>query len=93
MFIVSVGIVMYVRHRQIKMALKSGEIELSRKWNTVSTWCGAIACLGMSVVANFQETNVAIMHFFGAIMAFLIGSVYFILQVSFCYRFVTGADD
>lgn len=72
---------MYIRYRQVQLAIDSDEIVLKQSWNTWAKWCGLIACLGMSFVANFQETTVGAMHFFGAIGAFGIGSVYFIVSV------------
>lgn len=73
---------MYIRYRQVEFFIDSGEIDLKRSWNTAAKWCGAIACLGMSIVANFQETSVVAMHFIGALGAFGVGSVYFIIQVT-----------
>lgn len=61
--------------------INADEIDLKPSWNTASKWCGAIACLGMSIVANFQETSVVVMHFLGALGAFGVGSFYFIIQV------------
>lgn len=61
--------------------MDSGEIDLKRSWNTASKWCGVIACFGVSLVANFQETAVTVMHFLGALGAFGVGAVYFLIQV------------
>lgn len=72
---------MYVKYRHVEFFINSGEIELKSSYNTASKWCGVLACLGISFVANFQETAVAVMHFLGALLAFGIGSVYFIIQV------------
>lgn len=72
---------MYIRYRHVEFFINSGEIDLSPSWNTASKWCGAIACLGISVVANFQETAVVAMHFLGALGAFGVGAIYFLIQV------------
>lgn len=71
---------MYIRYRQTKLIIELGEIDLSHRWNKAATWCGVLACFGMSLVANFQETAVPVMHFLGAVFAFFIGSIYFVLQ-------------
>lgn len=43
---------------------------------------GIAGCLGMSLVANFQETSIVAVHGIGAILAFAVGSVYFMIEVS-----------
>lgn len=73
---------MYIRYTQVKLSIDSGEIDLREGWNTASMYCGIIACLGLSVVANFQETSVFAVHILGALAAFGIGATYFLLQVS-----------
>lgn len=65
----------------MELFIDSGEIHLKRSWNTAAKWCGAIACLGISVVGNFQESTVAGVHFLGALGAFGVGAIYFLIQV------------
>lgn len=48
-------------------------------------WIGFASCFGISVVANFQETNVRVVHLFGALLCFGFGSVYFSLQSILTY--------
>lgn len=73
---------MYIRYRQVQFSIESEKIDLDSKWNKWGEITGGISCLGMSVVANFQETAVVIMHFLGAVMAFAIGTAFFLIQVS-----------
>lgn len=42
---------------------------------------GLISSFGLSIVANFQETNVFIVHIIGAFMCFGAGTIYFWIQV------------
>ncbi|XP_036369164.1 DNA damage-regulated autophagy modulator protein 1 isoform X1 [Octopus sinensis] len=53
--------------------------------NKVSFGLGIIAALGMSLVGNFQESNVLVVHVIGAFMVFGIGSVYEIFQTIMSY--------
>lgn len=73
---------MYIRHRQVQFAIETSIIELSPKWNNWSMGVGTAGCLGMSLVANFQETSIVAVHGIGAILAFAVGSVYFMIEVS-----------
>lgn len=73
---------MYIRYRQIEIAIATEQIKLRKCWNTTSMVIGAMGCLGMSLVANFQETSIMIIHGLGAVLAFGIGSAYFIIEVS-----------
>lgn len=56
-------------------------MSIVKKSNKLSISFGCIACLGLSIVANFQETNAMEVHLTGAGMAFGIGSLYFLFQV------------
>lgn len=85
---VLLGIVIYIRYRQIQELL-CHHIELiptTAKLNTVSVWIGFSSCLGCSIVANFQETNVRIIHFAGAFTCFGFGTVYFWIQALISYN-------
>nr|CAD7438867.1 unnamed protein product [Timema bartmani] len=69
----------YIRYRLVKNA-ESGIIP----WvNTMAAWLGGICCLGLSLVANFQESNVSSVHVLGADTCFIGGAIYFCLQVGF----------
>ncbi|XP_068573449.1 DNA damage-regulated autophagy modulator protein 1 [Cebidichthys violaceus] len=47
---------------------------------------GMLSCLGMCIVATFQETTVAVVHDIGALMFFVSGVLYTILQSVLSYR-------
>lgn len=80
---------MYIRYKQVEFAVDKLNIEIGRRINSTASLCGLIACLGMSLVANFQETKVGVVHFLGAFMSFGVGAVYFLLQVCvFCFLFL-----
>lgn len=70
---------MYVRYRYVDFVTQKGEKGFG--WNLPSLWCGIIGSLGMSIVANFQKTNLRLVHFFGADMALGGGVLYTMFQV------------
>lgn len=74
----------YVRYKQI-LILTSGREETRyckpANVNKYSFKFGLVASLGISIVGNFQETNVFIVHVIGALMAFVVGCVYLFTQV------------
>nr|CAD7578556.1 unnamed protein product [Timema californicum] len=72
----------YIRYRLVKNA-ESGIIP----WvNTMAAWLGGICCLGLSLVANFQESNVSSVHVIGADTCFIGGAIYFCLQTWFSHK-------
>lgn len=85
---VLLGIVIYIRYRQIQQ-LMSHHIQLittTSKYNNFALWIGLTSCLGCSIVANFQETNVRIIHFVGAFTCFGFGTIYFWFQALISYN-------
>ena len=70
-FLFLVGLTIYVRYRQIIHVTDHHEVlrELTEKLNKRSLWIGLVSCYGISIVANFQETNVRPMHYVGAFSA------------------------
>ncbi|KAL4224879.1 hypothetical protein ACF0H5_015575 [Mactra antiquata] len=81
------GIIVYVRYRHIHthfvtMHGRNGIIKL----NQAAFVCGMMTNLGVSLVGNFQETNIISVHLFGAFLAFGIGFVYMILQTIISYK-------
>ena len=69
----------YTRYRQV---LK----DLIGVLNKKSLYVGLASCYGISIVANFQETNVQIMHYVGAFNCFGMGTVYFWMQSIISHR-------
>lgn len=47
---------------------------------------GLISCFGISIVANFQETNVRPIHYIGAFTCFGMGTVYLWMQSIISHR-------
>lgn len=68
----------YVRYSLVKecTSLQSS----IRKWNRWALIFGLMSTFGLSVVANFQETSVFIVHFIGALLCFGGGTAYFWTQ-------------
>lgn len=54
--------------------------------NRKSLFIGLASAYGISIVANFQETNVRIMHYIGAFTCFGMGTLYFWMQSIISYR-------
>lgn len=81
------GLVIYIRYRHI-IQLYSRHPDLKRfteRMNNKALWIGLGSCLGISIVGNFQETNVRIAHYVGAISCFGCGTVYFWMQAVISY--------
>ncbi|XP_060522623.1 DNA damage-regulated autophagy modulator protein 2-like [Cylas formicarius] len=77
---VLVGFVMYIKFRQVKEIFEKHHIDEQLNINEIGLFVGILAAFGISVVANFQETNVFVVHWIGAILTFGCGSVYCSLQ-------------
>jgi hypothetical protein len=78
-----VGIVVYIRYKQVHEFLVSHEIgQKPIKINLLGLYLGWVGAFGISIVANFQETAVFNVHLTGALMAFGVGSLYLWTQVS-----------
>ncbi|XP_061523341.1 DNA damage-regulated autophagy modulator protein 1 isoform X1 [Phycodurus eques] len=58
----------------------------SARLNKTSLVLGMLACLGMCVVATFQETTVTAVHDIGALLFFVSGVLYILLQSVISYR-------
>lgn len=89
------GIVIYIRYRQIEelMYNYTDLIKTTTKMNQMSIWFGFGSCLGLSMVANFQLTNVSSIHYFGAFLSFGSGCIYLWLQghITYHVRGYTGS--
>ncbi|XP_071449864.1 DNA damage-regulated autophagy modulator protein 2 [Hetaerina americana] len=84
----------YIRYREIE-AFPSMEADnyqpstpapLSVRFNKWSLYLGLLACFGLSLVANFQETNVLVVHLTGAFLCFGVGTLYFWIQAFASYH-------
>ncbi|XP_051018244.1 modulator of macroautophagy TMEM150B [Acomys russatus] len=53
-----------------------------KRWqNQLILWSGILCALGTSIVGNFQEKNQKAVHLAGAFLAFILGNLYFWLQL------------
>lgn len=78
---------MYIRYRQVELVCEKHHNGVwVRRCNRVCIWVGAIAALGLSIVANFQETNIFAVHLLGAGLAFGLGCVYSLLMAVISFR-------
>ncbi|XP_063912352.1 DNA damage-regulated autophagy modulator protein 2-like [Zophobas morio] len=73
-------ITMYIRFRTVQLLEHVGFSKNYKFWNKFSNIFGFFSCLGISLVANFQETSEITVHFIGAFLAFAVGAVYCIIQ-------------
>lgn len=83
---VLVLIVFYIRYRQIGTHFEGRNSARLLKFNSVTFVMGIAAAFGISLVGNFQETNVIVIHLIGALLAFVVGSVYCWIQTWMSYK-------
>ncbi|XP_077401653.1 DNA damage-regulated autophagy modulator protein 1 isoform X2 [Vanacampus margaritifer] len=67
--------------------LSEGTRVASPRLNKTALALGMLACLGMNVVATFQETTVTAVHDMGALLFFVTGVLYILLQSAISYHF------
>lgn len=84
---VLLGLTIYIRFRQVKeiLLMQPDLGDHLMKQNKISMWIGFVSCLGISIVGNFQETNVRIVHYVGALNCFGCGTIYFWMQAMLSY--------
>ncbi|CEF60287.1 Frag1/DRAM/Sfk1 family-containing protein [Strongyloides ratti] len=71
------GIVVYVRYQQLEIFYNYNKTEdLWKKFNITLLIIGWLSSFGMSIVANFQEYSVPMMHIIGAMLSFFGGILY-----------------
>ncbi|XP_067906250.1 DNA damage-regulated autophagy modulator protein 1 isoform X1 [Heterodontus francisci] len=78
-------VVMCTRYKLLK-TLNDRETTISPKLNCAALVCGALGCLGMCIVANFQETTLRVVHDFGALLSFIMGTTYLVLQTWISFK-------
>ncbi|XP_064094327.1 DNA damage-regulated autophagy modulator protein 2-like [Macrobrachium nipponense] len=80
-------VTIYVRYRQIaELYHNHSSSSHIVRLNRIGLFVGSVAALGISVVANFQETNVFYVHITGALMAFGLGTGYLWVQALCSYQ-------
>lgn len=76
---------LYVRYKLVKSIVQP-EDDSILKLNKHAFFWGILSPLGLSLVANFQETSVEIVHVIGATMVLGFGVVYEFLQTAISFR-------
>ncbi|XP_053321103.1 DNA damage-regulated autophagy modulator protein 1 isoform X2 [Spea bombifrons] len=76
---------MYTRYK-ILDKLNSSYGLINAWFNTMSLLIGLLGCIGMGIVATFQEKAVPIVHDVGALITFICGVVYILLQSIISYK-------
>ncbi|PIO27020.1 hypothetical protein AB205_0095700 [Aquarana catesbeiana] len=84
-FLSSGAATMYVRYK-IVLEQNNRSAFLCRYFNSVSLAIGIIGCIGMGIVASFQETSVTKVHDAGALATFGCGVIYILLQSIISYK-------
>lgn len=84
---IMLSLVIYIRYRHIEQLLyiHTKLIESTMNSNYLSLWMGLGSCFGLSIVANFQISHLASVHYVGAFLCFGLGLVYFWLQAYISY--------
>ncbi|XP_071514216.1 DNA damage-regulated autophagy modulator protein 2-like isoform X2 [Panulirus ornatus] len=80
------GLAVWVRHRMIEdYCAKNVTSNSIPSRSKVSAFFGYTAAAGISLVGNFQATNVGSIHILGAFLAFGVGNVYLWIQSLLSY--------
>lgn len=82
-YLISVGLTIYIRYRQLLLLCERFQSfnDRAKGHIIISYYIGLGSCLGISLVGNFQETNVRVVHYIGAFLCFGLGTIYFWFQV------------
>ncbi|KAJ7389639.1 photoreceptor cell maintenance [Desmophyllum pertusum] len=78
-------IAMYIHYKHVK-EFNVTDMPIILHLNYWSLWIGALTCLGLSMVANFQVVNSLAVHMTGAIMVFGLGMVYCWIQAIISHK-------
>uniref|UniRef100_A0A1B6FDX0 CWH43-like N-terminal domain-containing protein n=1 Tax=Cuerna arida TaxID=1464854 RepID=A0A1B6FDX0_9HEMI len=80
-------LVIYIRYCEVVQFFDDYSMSpRAEKLNRMGLWFGFLSSFGLSLVANFQETNVIYVHFAGALLCFGIGTIYFWVQAILSYH-------
>ncbi|XP_077994802.1 DNA damage-regulated autophagy modulator protein 1-like isoform X1 [Glandiceps talaboti] len=82
----------YVRYKQVVEYNREASARVLTV-NKVSLVLGGLACLGMSMVGNFQEKSIQSMHLVGAFMCFGFGVAYTFIQSWISFRLTETCVD
>lgn len=78
-----IGLTIAVRYKQVEQQCRDNLIPGANNvfsLNRLSLFVGLISVIGLSIVANFQELQLFVIHMIGAYTAFGFGLIYCILQ-------------
>ncbi|KAM6962156.1 DNA damage-regulated autophagy modulator protein 1 [Tautogolabrus adspersus] len=75
----------YARYKYVQKLSEETKV-VSPRLNKSALYVGVISCLGMCIVATFQEITVTIAHDLGALLFFVSGISYIILQTAVSYQ-------
>ncbi|XP_004589663.2 DNA damage-regulated autophagy modulator protein 1 [Ochotona princeps] len=76
---------MYTRYKIVEKQNQTSYFS-TPVFNLVSLAVGLVGCIGMGIVANFQELAVPVVHDGGALLAFVCGVIYTVLQSIISYK-------
>ncbi|XP_048727148.2 uncharacterized protein LOC125645592 [Ostrea edulis] len=78
--------VFYIRYKQIETFQSDCPVLPITRVNKTAFVLGLTTAFGISLVGNFQETNVVVVHVIGAFLAFVVGGVYCCLQTYLSFK-------
>ncbi|KAJ0000773.1 hypothetical protein NQD34_005793 [Periophthalmus magnuspinnatus] len=78
--------IVFVRFQQVRDYGDHG------KANTLGVILGFVSCAGVSVLGNFQQSVQRLVHLVGAFTAFIVGLLYFWVQLFLTYRVQPSYD-
>lgn len=76
---------MYIRYLILKQQNETTNF-INHRFNVLVLFVGLVGCIGMSIVANFQELAVPSVHDGGALVAFIFGVLYITLQTIISFK-------
>ncbi|XP_076751307.1 DNA damage-regulated autophagy modulator protein 1 isoform X2 [Xylocopa sonorina] len=84
----------YIRHRQVSQwRLERGKDLIKKRIINATAYCGGLACFGLNILANFQDSHVVTAHMVGAITCFTAGTIYFCLQTYLSHKMVPTVNN
>ncbi|KAJ8921752.1 hypothetical protein NQ315_010662 [Exocentrus adspersus] len=82
--------IVYIKYKQVRDILSRYDIKHKKKVNKICLQIGLAAAFGVSLAANFQETNLFYIHWCGIFLSFGLGAVYQCMEAStYCILYVT----
>lgn len=82
------AVCVYIKYVEVQCLIQSiaAENGISGTFNKATLCVGLTSCVGLDMVANFQDSNVIVVHMLGAFLCFAAGTLYFIFQVWISYK-------